>query len=344
MPGQIQETVPRSATIWTPQGLTPCTLSGTLLTPNIAKCGLITSTLTTPGTVTNPGTILSNPVGLLSYNQAIMYFTLRFKQGGTGTNILGYGSAYNWIGGVHPTLSTRVGAIDEWTCHTDPEFPLSVTCAGALLDIKGGGPNPVPLVSNLAVNAGAGASLQVSLVGYSGHPIIAGVFWCDGGACGANAASVTSITTTSGNICTAVPNTRSTNERATQIWNCGIGAVGDNTLTVNCSGGGGCYYMIIAANEFSTITGNCEAGAFTQGASAANFSATTNGPSSRINEVIYSISNHDTATATPAQILLNTNVNNTADSYQIGKSPSTYSNSWTSGTSSFYSESIAACY
>lgn len=58
---------------------------------------------------------LANPTNLV----AGASYALKITQDGTGSRTLAYGSAFKWVGGTAPVLSTAIGAIDVLTCISD---------------------------------------------------------------------------------------------------------------------------------------------------------------------------------------------------------------------------------
>lgn len=72
---------------------------------------------------------LSNATGMTDGVEV----TIRVKQDATGTRTLAYGTAYNWVGGVVPALSTAANAVDIirmeydatdalWACRMDKGY------------------------------------------------------------------------------------------------------------------------------------------------------------------------------------------------------------------------------
>lgn len=103
----------------------PLTLTdGSTVTPDLSQAVEFNWTLTAAGrTLANPANLNAGNVG-----QRLVFYLI---QGGSGSNtISSWGSVYKFAGGVKPTLSTAVAAIDRVVC--DIQTTTFLACSATL--------------------------------------------------------------------------------------------------------------------------------------------------------------------------------------------------------------------
>lgn len=199
-------------------------------------------------------------------------------------------------------------------------------------------------------SGGSGGPITATINSIStGNMIVVGVGWTgDASVVSPVSITVSSVTDTNGNLYNPVPGTLTSSSQhwRNQIWvaaNISNNTNVNNTITVNFSDNVNVWYPAIGTSEWSgaaTVSPADTVGNTAQG-TGGTLAISTNGATTNVNELIYSMI---VQIASPAPTAVQTSIQSNSglnDEYQIATNTNTYTNSWTGGTGAWYA-AIAA--